>query len=278
VRLPTIERSLRIANGTMNYAESAGVGRPVVLLHGLTLNWSGWGEIIERMPDTEPIYACDLRGHGRSDWAGSGYQVPDYVDDIAEFLREVSGEGSVVIGMSSGALVALGVAARVPDLVDAVVAIDPPLILRDSDFESTAYSDAYGWIQWVDDVRGGRVEASEASARFLAMNPGTTFADAEQALAAVASVDPRATGQVVSGRCFEGFDIGATLNAVSCPALLLAGEVHLGSLVRDEDLDLFRHLVPHGRVSRIQGGGHGIIWGDPATTVTSEILGWLSTL
>jgi len=31
-------------------------------------------------------------------------------------------------------------------------------------------------------------------------------------------------------------------------------------------------------VSRIQGGGHGIIWGDPATTVTSEILGWLSTL
>lgn len=273
-----MERSHRVANGMLNYAEGGGDDGPMVLLHGLTLEWSRWNEVIERLPDTAHIYAPDLRGHGRSDWAGSGYEVPDYVDDIAEFVHEVSGVGSVVVGHSLGALVALGVAARVPDLVDAVVAIDPPLILRDSGFESIAYSDAHGWIQWVDDVVGGRVEASEASARFLAMNPGTGMADAEQALAAVASLDPRATGQFVGGRCYEGFDIGDTLTAVSCPALLLAGEVELGSLVRDEDLDLFRSRAAQGRAIRIRDCGHGMIWGDSAAPVTAEIGRWLRTL
>ena len=280
MKLPMIERSLRVANGMMNYAEGGRDGTPVVLLHGLTLEWSGWGEVIERLPDTVHIYAPDLRGHGRSDWAGSGsgYQIPDYVDDIAEFVHEVSGAGSVVIGLSSGALVALGVAARVPDLVDAVVAIDPPLIQRDSGFESIAYSDAHGWIQWVDDVVNGRMEASEASARFMTMKPGTGTADAEQARVAIAPLDPRATGQVVSGRTFEGFAIGDTLDALSCPALLIAGEVHLGSLVRDEDLDFFQSHAPHGRAIRIQGGGHGIIWGDSVAPVTAEMRRWLSTL
>ena len=44
------------------------------------------------------MYACDLRGHGRSDWADSGYRVSDYVEDISAFVREVSKVGSVLIG------------------------------------------------------------------------------------------------------------------------------------------------------------------------------------
>lgn len=50
----------------------------------------------------------------------------------------------MVIGFSMGALVALEIAARLPELVVGVVAIDPPLIVRNSDFDAAAYSDAYG--------------------------------------------------------------------------------------------------------------------------------------
>jgi pimeloyl-ACP methyl ester carboxylesterase len=62
---------------------------------------------------------------------------------------------TVLIGYSLGGLVAFGVAARLPDLVAGVIAIDPPFVLRDSDFEATAYSDAHDWIRWVNDVVGG---------------------------------------------------------------------------------------------------------------------------
>ena len=281
MKLSMTERSLRVAEGVLNYAEGGGDGTPVVLLHGLTVDWSSWGEVIERLPDRVHIYAPDLRGHGQSDWAGagSGYRIPDFVDDISAFLREVSGPGNMIIGISSGALVALGVAARVPELVDAVVAIDPPLVQRDSSFEAIAYSEAHGWIHWVDDVGHGRLSGSEAVARFIAMTPGATVTDAEQALAAIAPLDPRATGQVLkSGGTYEDYDLGDTLDAVSCSVLMLAGEVHLGSLVRDKDLDFFQRHTPQGHVNRIQGGGHGIIWGDMATAVTDEILSWLATL
>lgn len=273
-----MERSVRVGNGTLSYAEGGGDGVALVLLHGLSLEWSRWGEVIELLPDTAHVFALDLRGHGRSDWSRSGYEVPDYVDDIAEFVRGVSGVGSVTIGHSLGALVALGVAARVPDLIDAVVAIDPPLILRDSGFESIAYSDAHDYGQWVDDVLGGRLTDSQARARFFEMNPGTTLADAEQAMAAFASLDPRTIRQFVSGRLFEGFDIADTLDAVVCPALLLAGEVRLGSLVRDDDLDLFGSHTARGRAIRIPDCPHGMIWGDSAAPVTAEMLRWLGTL
>jgi pimeloyl-ACP methyl ester carboxylesterase len=103
------------------------------------------------------MYACDLRGHGRSDWADSGYRVSDYVEDISAFVGAASKVGSVLIGYSLGGLIAFGVAARLPDLVAGVVAIDPPLVLRDSDFEATAYSDAHDWIRWVNDAVGGRL-------------------------------------------------------------------------------------------------------------------------
>jgi pimeloyl-ACP methyl ester carboxylesterase len=262
----------------MNYAEGGGDGATVVLLHGLTLEWSRWNEVIELLPPRAHLYAPDLRGHGRSEWSRSGYQIPDYVDDIAEFVKKVSAGGSVVIGHSLGALVALGVAARVPDLVDAVVAIDPPLILRDSGFESIAYSDAHDYGQWVDDVLGGRLGDSEAKARFFEMNPGTTLADAEQAMAAFAPLDPRTIGQFVSGRLFEGLALEDTLDAIACPALLLAGEFRLGSLVRDEDLDLFRSHTARGRAIRVPDCPHGMIWGDSAAPVTAEMLRWLSTL
>ena len=53
-----------------------------------------------------------------------------------------SGGGSVVIGYSLSAPVALGVSARLPELVTGVIAIDPPLILRNSGFEVITYSDA----------------------------------------------------------------------------------------------------------------------------------------
>jgi len=67
----------------MNYAEGGSGERPVVLIHGVTLRWQSMAEIITELAESTHIYACDLRGHGRSDWAGSGYRVSDYVEDIS---------------------------------------------------------------------------------------------------------------------------------------------------------------------------------------------------
>ena len=101
----------------MNYAEGGSGERPVVLIHGVTLRWQSMAEIITELAESTHMYACDLRGHGRSDWADSGYRVSDYVEDISAFVGAASKVGSVLIGYSLGGLIAFGVAPRLPDLV-----------------------------------------------------------------------------------------------------------------------------------------------------------------
>jgi pimeloyl-ACP methyl ester carboxylesterase len=272
------ERWFRTPAGRMNYAEGGSGSRPVVLIHGVTLRWQSMAEIITELAESSHIYAGDLRGHGRSEWADSGYRVSDYVEDISAFVGAVSKVGSVLIGYSLGGLVALGVAARLPDLVAGVIAIDPPLVLRDSDFEATAYSDAHDWIRWVNHVVGGALTPSEAVAQFAAMNPGTGDADARQALADIAPTDPRATAAFVENHVFEDSDIEHTLDRVVCPALLLAGNLELGSLIRDKDLDFFTAHTAHGRASRIPGSGHGLLWDEPARTVRTEVTDFLAAM
>jgi len=73
--------------GRMNYAEGGVGDRPVVVIHGVTMKWQSMGDVISGLDQKAHVYACDLRGHGTSDWADSGYQISDYADDIARFVR-----------------------------------------------------------------------------------------------------------------------------------------------------------------------------------------------
>jgi len=96
--LQLAERSFRTSNGRLSYGDGGSDESPVVILHGLTQNRQSLEEVVAGLIGTTLVYACDLRGHGSSDWVESGYQISDYADDIAEFVREVSGNGTVVIG------------------------------------------------------------------------------------------------------------------------------------------------------------------------------------
>lgn len=77
----------------------------------------------------------DLLGFGRSPRPESGYTPDAHADAVAETMRTAGVEAPILIGGHSlGALVALRLAIRHPDLVSGVVAFAPP-IYRD---EATA--------------------------------------------------------------------------------------------------------------------------------------------
>jgi pimeloyl-ACP methyl ester carboxylesterase len=272
------EQRFATDGGQINYVQGGSGTRPLVILHGLTLNLQSMAEIITPLDALARWYACDLPGHGKSDWSESGYRISDYADGIAPFVTEISGSGTVLIGYSLSAVVVLEIAARLPELVAGVVAIDPPLILRNSDFDATAYSDAYGWIHWVNDLNGGRLTFAQAVARFTELHPGAGEAEAREAMSVVSSVDPRATQRVVASGIYEDFDIERTLHGVACPILLLVGEVELGGQVRDQDVELVSAYAPSARVVQILGGGHNLVSDEPPETVHAEIIDFLKSL
>lgn len=105
----------------------------LLLLHGATDSGPCWADAIERWQDRFHIVAPDARGHGESprlrpdqaDRDTNDVMADDAVDIITD-LNGASGRPVLVAGHSMGARVGALAAARVPELVAALVLEDPP--------------------------------------------------------------------------------------------------------------------------------------------------------
>ena len=102
-----LEKTFDTGELTLNYAEGPASGPPLLLLHGLTGWWPSFQPLMPHLMPTWHIYACDLRGHGKSGRVADRYRVTDYVRDIVTFLRQQIGTPTVLLGHSLGALTAL---------------------------------------------------------------------------------------------------------------------------------------------------------------------------
>jgi len=111
-------------NGLATWHEVRGEGEPVVLLHGgvrrgLVLGGAGTGTGPGRVQDAPPGASGPRRHPGR----GRSLTYDVMVDDTVAHLKAVVGGPAHLVGWSDGAVVALLVARRRPDLVDRLVLI-----------------------------------------------------------------------------------------------------------------------------------------------------------
>ena len=96
-------------------------GSPDVLaIHGLTGHGQRWQTLATRHLADVTVAAPDLLGHGRSSWA-----APWTIDANATALADLLEAPAVVVGHSFGGAIALRLAASRPDLVSALVLLDP---------------------------------------------------------------------------------------------------------------------------------------------------------
>jgi pimeloyl-ACP methyl ester carboxylesterase len=98
-----------------------GRGRPLILLHGLLDDSTGWARLAA---DTRrPCIAIDLPGFGGSD-PPTRARIGAYADDVASALGRMRLEGSTLVGHSLGGAVAAAVAERT-DLVGGLALLAP---------------------------------------------------------------------------------------------------------------------------------------------------------
>ncbi|MGN6243516.1 MAG: alpha/beta fold hydrolase [Motilibacteraceae bacterium] len=98
----------------------------VLLLHGLASQRRFWNLVAPRVAaGGYDVVALDQRGHGDADRPPSGpYDVATCADDAVAALDALGVRRAVVVGHSWGAWVALTLAARHPERVQAVLAVD----------------------------------------------------------------------------------------------------------------------------------------------------------
>lgn len=130
-------RTLKIANckDSLVYFEQAGQGIPLVMLHTAGADSRQYRYQISDvgLASEWKMYAFDMPGHGKSEmpqhWEdGEPYRLSldDYLATCAAFIEQVVGGPAVVMGCSMGAAMSLVLAARRPDLVTGVVALEAP--------------------------------------------------------------------------------------------------------------------------------------------------------
>ncbi len=98
--MPTITTTNGVA---LNYTDTGGEGRPLVLVHGWPLSGESFAGNIPVFADAGyRVIAYDRRGFGKSDKPADGYDYDTLADDLKSLLDELDLDGAVLLGFSMG--------------------------------------------------------------------------------------------------------------------------------------------------------------------------------
>jgi pimeloyl-ACP methyl ester carboxylesterase len=110
------------------FYEVAGAGDPLVLVHGSWGDHSVWQGVVPALAESFHVVTYDRRGHSQSERpSGQGSRREDE-EDLAALMEALDCAPAHVAGNSFGASIALGLAARRPELFRGVIAHEPPLV------------------------------------------------------------------------------------------------------------------------------------------------------
>lgn len=107
------------------YHEEAGEGAPILLIHPSGATASTWGSAVDELARVGRVITYDRRGYARSG-GDPVRRISTHTADAAALLERLRAVPAVVIGTSSGAMIAVDLAVRRPDLVRAVVEHEGP--------------------------------------------------------------------------------------------------------------------------------------------------------
>lgn len=113
---PVRDRYVVGRDGADLHLLSAGSGRPIVLLHGITLQAGVWRYQFA-LADRGEVLALDQRGHGRSRAGRDGYGLDRLADDLADVLAALDLRGALLVGHSMGGMAIMRFAHRHADLM-----------------------------------------------------------------------------------------------------------------------------------------------------------------
>lgn len=235
-----------------------GAAPTAVLIHGMaTDTLASWYLTL-----AHPLAAAglrvimyDLRGHGHTERPPEGYTLDDFVDDLAGLLLALDVPDPVyLLGNSFGGTIAFGYAARHPERVAAIAAIEssPPTVAW---FERLAeqLDNAAAYLPHEHALAEIRAERGEMAGRRARM--------ARDVLAATSLVRDLPASRLPAEE---------RIAAIGCPVLWLYG----GDSVVVELASEARRLLPRARIVTVPGQRHSLLVDQPST-VRDIVLSWL---
>lgn len=165
-------------NGIRLFYEITGSGRiPVVLVHGSWSSHRNWDLVVPGLAESFRVVTYDRRGHSDSGRSAGQGSVREDVADLAMLLEQLGLAPAFVAGNSFGASIALRLAADRPDLLQGVIAHEPPLfgLLVDDPRFAPILEEVGRRVGAVVEriARGDHAGAAEQFVETVALGPGS---------------------------------------------------------------------------------------------------------
>jgi pimeloyl-ACP methyl ester carboxylesterase len=119
-----------VGDATLFFTDE-GTGDPLLFVHGYACDSHDWSWQLPHFAERHRVIAVDIRGHGRSSVPDSGYEPVTFASDLAMLIEQLGCGPVVAIGHSLGGVIVSTLAVERPELVQAVVNIDPGYLFPD---------------------------------------------------------------------------------------------------------------------------------------------------
>lgn len=204
----------------LHLASWGGEGMPLLLAHGMAGTTHWWDTTAPLLTESFRPVALDFRGHGDSGWRrDGGYTTESWVADIEEARHALGWERMLLCGHSLGGRIALEYAARHPNRLIGMVAVD---------FLPEFYSVKSRKIQKTRSRSQPRYADREAMLRKFHLQPAGTLLTEEE-LRAVAKTALRKDGDAYTWKfdwrafLYSYGQIWPTLPEIKVPTLIVRG-------------------------------------------------------
>jgi pimeloyl-ACP methyl ester carboxylesterase len=231
---------------------------PLLLIMGSTSTMDIWSpELVAALAEGRQVVVFDNRGIGETDDPGGAYEFSQLADDTAGLIGALGHEKMDVLGWSMGAMVALDLAVRHPEVVSRLVSYagDP----------GGRHSVPMGkeTLAVLEDTSGTPQQMGERllellfPAAYRSANPA--YAEhfpipQEQASPAAIGLQDRAIG--------EWAGVWSGLGGITSPTLFVTGTDDVIAPARNSVV--LTAKVPGSWLARFPGAGHGLMYQDPA--------------
>lgn len=219
----------------------------MVLIHGVGLRSEAWARMLPGLKDNFSITILDLPGHGASSCFTHAPSLANYTDIIAEALSTLDAS-SFVVGHSMGALLAMDLAVKYPDLVSAIAPLNA--IFRRSEKAKIAVADR------VEEIKScGVTDPDGTLARWFGENPtGDTKIASDECRDWLTSVNPIGYRHAYSVFAREDGPSSEDLGSIKCPSLFVTGSQEPNST--PEMSKMLADQVAQGRVEIVENAKH----------------------